>query len=90
MKYKIVLKEFINEIEIQDLFRVVTKAESNEVLIDFRYVKTIDKVSLKAILQLKQKLELVGKDVEFCCFPAYIAQIVSEWDIDIKAKYNDL
>jgi len=90
MKYKIVLKEFINEIEIQDLFREIAHKLEEEILIDFKYVKTIDKLSFKAILQLKQKLELLGKKVSFCCIPAYIAQIISDWDIDIEAKYNDI
>jgi len=90
MKYKVVLKEFINEIEIQDLFREIARKKENEILIDFKYVKTIDRLSFDAILKFKQKLKLLGKKVEFCCIPAYIAQIISEWDIDIKAKYNDI
>jgi len=90
MKYKVVLKEFLNEIEIQDLFREIAKKNETEILIDFSYVKTIDKVSFNAILKLKRKLELIGKKVIFCCIPAYIAQIISEWNVDIKAQYNDI
>jgi len=90
MKYKIVLKEFLNEIEIKDMFRVVAKREEGKILIDFSYVKTIDKVSFNAILNLKKALELLGKIVLFCCIPPYIAQIISAWDVDIDTIYNEV
>jgi len=90
MKYKVVLKEFLNEIEISDMFREIATKEHIEILIDFSYVKTIDKISFKAILNLKNGLELLGKKVYLCCIPPYIAQIISMWDIEIEAIYNDI
>ena len=89
MKYKVLLKEFLNDVEISDMFREIAKKENNEILVNFSNVKTIDTISFKSILNLKKSLELLGKKVEFCCIPPYIAQIIAMWDVDIETIYNE-
>ena len=90
MKYKVLLKEFLNDVEISDMFREIAKKKDNEILVDFSNVKTIDKISFKALLNLKKSLELLGKKVYFCCIPPYIAQIIAMWDIDVETIYNEV
>ncbi len=90
MKYKVLLKEFLNDVEISDMFREIAKKENGIVLVDFSNVKTINKISFKTLLDLKKSLELLGKKVEFCCIPPYIAQIIAMWDIDVETIYNEV
>ena len=90
MKYKVLLKEFLNDVEISDMFREIAKKENGIVLVDFSNVKTINKISFKTLLDLKKSLELLGKKVEFCCIPPSVAQIIAMWDIDVETIYNEV
>jgi len=88
-KYKVVLNEFISSGEIEDNFRNWASKKEEIIIFDFHRLKTLDKISFEALLRVKKGLGLLGKKVYFCCLPPYIASIVSMWDVDVNALFED-
>ena len=89
-KYKVVLNEFVSTREIEDMFRDLAKKDE-VIIFDFHKVKTLDKVTFEALLKVKKALELLGKQVFFCCLSPAVAAIVSMWDdLEIEAIFDDI
>jgi anti-anti-sigma regulatory factor len=89
-RYKVILDEFISARNIENMFRDLAKKDE-VIIFDFHKVKTLDKITFETLLRVKKGLELLGKEVFFCCLSPAVAAIVSMWDdLEIEAIFDDI